>query len=654
VQDLGVLRLVRDYFPQLRLHASTQMGIHNSAGVATAARLGLKRVILERQVTLDEIRQILTTSPLEIEVFAHGALCCSRSGVCLLSSWLGGWSGTRGKCKQPCRRLFHTPAGDGFVFSPGDLCTLDMVPDLRDMGVASLKIEGRLRNSAYVRRVVRAYRLMLDAGPEDRGERLVAARAEAGQAPGRSWTKGFLDRQSMASVIQPGTPAVAGRACGRITHATGAGFDIRLSGPLARGDRVRVQERLGGKGLSLTLTRLEVGGRPADRARAGDTVHVPSNVPVRPGAELFHIGHAESPRTRRLTRLPCPELTLDLKVRVSAGDIRVTTPDLPEFTWERVLGLAPAQRHELTGPELAVEFARAGSDAGVMVAGVTAEVEPGLFMAAGERKALRQEFWRDLRGWLDRRPDGTEQTRARTAAARARVEVVTAPVPAPDPPLPCEVTVLPGDAVVARDSVCRVAAFPLESWPGPPAEAVLPAFTPENRLMDLRAALLAAVERGLERVRITDLHGLQLVREAAEATGRQPVCVSSFPLPVCNRAALAELLAQGLRRCQLWVELDAPGVETLTRVADGAVEWYSYGRIPLMATRARLCPEGEVEDERGRRLSIVAGTPLTLVYPADVFEAEPPPGISRFLDCAATAGADRRGRSRFNLDQVWR
>ena len=120
VQDLGVLRLIREYFPDLEIHASTQMGFHNSAGLRVAAQMGVKRVILERQVTLDELKTMQTDSPIDLEIFVHGALCCSLSGQCLFSSWLGGWSGNRGKCKQPCRRRFYGAGGNGFfLFHPG-------------------------------------------------------------------------------------------------------------------------------------------------------------------------------------------------------------------------------------------------------------------------------------------------------------------------------------------------------------------------------------------------------------------------------------------------------------------------------------------------------------------------------------------------------
>ena len=154
VQDPGTLYLVQTYFPDLCLHASTQMGFHNSAGLRTAAEMGFRRVILERQVTLAELRKIMEKAPLEVEVFLYGSLCCSLSGRCLLSAFTDAESGNRGRCKQPCRRRWN----GRFQLSPADLNGIRLLPELRRLGVSSLKIEGRLRPPEYVWKTARAFR----------------------------------------------------------------------------------------------------------------------------------------------------------------------------------------------------------------------------------------------------------------------------------------------------------------------------------------------------------------------------------------------------------------------------------------------------------------------------------------------------------------
>ena len=105
------------------------------------------------------------SSPVELEVFVHGSLCCSLSGRCLLSSALGGWSGNRGKCKQPCRRRYRAEGAEGFLLSPRDLSAVSLIPEFRRLGIASLKVEGRLRSPDYVWKTVRAYRMLLDGPP---------------------------------------------------------------------------------------------------------------------------------------------------------------------------------------------------------------------------------------------------------------------------------------------------------------------------------------------------------------------------------------------------------------------------------------------------------------------------------------------------------
>ena len=162
VQDLGVAKMASKHFPKLALHASTQMNVASAKGVNVLSRRGFKRAVLARELSLDEVRAVRAGSNLELEVFVHGALCVSESGLCLFSSYLGGKSANRGACTQACRRLYANDAESGYWFSPDDLQLIDYVPDLMEAGVASLKIEGRMKSAEYVGSVVAAYRYMID------------------------------------------------------------------------------------------------------------------------------------------------------------------------------------------------------------------------------------------------------------------------------------------------------------------------------------------------------------------------------------------------------------------------------------------------------------------------------------------------------------
>ena len=170
VQDMGVLSYIRTHFPGLPIHASTQMTITGAFGAKMLEKMGVKRVVPARELSLKEIRQIHEQTNLEIECFVHGALCYCYSGQCLLSSMIGGRSGNRGRCAQPCRLPYDVkmdqPSCLGkdkrYVMSLKDLCVLDILPELLEAGVGSLKIEGRMKSPRYTAGVVNIYRKYLD------------------------------------------------------------------------------------------------------------------------------------------------------------------------------------------------------------------------------------------------------------------------------------------------------------------------------------------------------------------------------------------------------------------------------------------------------------------------------------------------------------
>lgn len=170
VQDLGVFSYIREHFPDLPIHASTQMTVLGEDGAAFLKELGAARVVTARELSLDEIRGIHKNVDIEIESFIHGALCYCYSGQCLFSSMLGGRSGNRGRCAQPCRLPYQLKTqgkvlnsqDEAYVLSPKDMCTIELLPEILEAGVCSLKIEGRMKRPEYTAGVVRIYRKYLD------------------------------------------------------------------------------------------------------------------------------------------------------------------------------------------------------------------------------------------------------------------------------------------------------------------------------------------------------------------------------------------------------------------------------------------------------------------------------------------------------------
>ncbi|AGB41286.1 collagenase-like protease [Halobacteroides halobius DSM 5150] len=173
VQDLGTARLIRAYFPDLELHASTQLTIHNLAGAKYLEELGFSRVVLARELSLSEIKEIINNTNLKVETFIHGALCICYSGQCLMSSLIGGRSGNRGRCAQPCRlpyslvdlkteEVINEELAQQHLLSPKDINTLEILPELITAGIASFKIEGRMKRPEYAALTTRVYRKYID------------------------------------------------------------------------------------------------------------------------------------------------------------------------------------------------------------------------------------------------------------------------------------------------------------------------------------------------------------------------------------------------------------------------------------------------------------------------------------------------------------
>ncbi|MBC8531412.1 U32 family peptidase [Gehongia tenuis] len=169
VQDVGLAAEIRTRYPDAPLHGSTQMSVHNLEGAAQLEEWGFKRVVLGREVSLQDIRKIVQSTAMEVEVFVHGAMCVSLSGACLMSSMIGGRSGNRGRCAQPCRLPYtwleegEREMGRGYLLSPKDQCTVPFLADIVSCGVKSLKVEGRMKRPEYVAVVIETYRRALDA-----------------------------------------------------------------------------------------------------------------------------------------------------------------------------------------------------------------------------------------------------------------------------------------------------------------------------------------------------------------------------------------------------------------------------------------------------------------------------------------------------------
>jgi putative protease len=312
VQDLGLARLIRAITPDLEIHASTQMSVTSEEGVRLAQELGCSRVILARELSLREIERVRRESVLPVEVFVHGALCVAYSGQCLTSEALGSRSANRGECAQACRMPYQIVC-DGelqnlgdieYLLSPRDLAAYDLIPRLMEIGVASLKIEGRLKSPEYVANVTRHYRRAIDAAwngsPAEFSPRDVR---ELELSFSRGFSHGFLDGTDHKLLVRGDYAKKRGIFLGHVTGVTGSGIRLNLTAPVKNGD-------------GLVLDGDETSGVPEQGGRIYETLR-----PGRAGSEELSSGPAEIRFGRR-----------DVDLRQVREGQRVWKTDDPELT----------------------------------------------------------------------------------------------------------------------------------------------------------------------------------------------------------------------------------------------------------------------------------------------------------------------------------
>ena len=269
VQDLGFAKYLIKNLPNLDIHASTQMSVHNLEGVLELAKLGFKRVVLSRELSINEIEYIRNNCNVELEMFIHGALCISYSGQCLFSSMVGGRSGNRGKCAQPCRLPYELieesssiqkNIGKGYLLSPRDLCSLDYIPTLVKSGVNSFKVEGRMKTPEYVATVTRIYRKYIDLAMSN-AQYVVSEKDKKDllQVFNRgNFSSGHLGSSPNRNLIFESKPNNIGLYLGNISNynANKGIITLQLNEPLSIGDTISID----GENGRYTVSELMIKG----------------------------------------------------------------------------------------------------------------------------------------------------------------------------------------------------------------------------------------------------------------------------------------------------------------------------------------------------------------------------------------------------------
>ena len=336
VQDLGVARVAHETVPDLPLHASTQMSVSSLEGVRALAELGFTRVVLARELSLKEIRHICAHAPVEIETFMHGALCVCYSGQCLMSSMIGGRSGNRGRCAQPCRLPYTLVDEKGqdvlgdkagfYLLSPRDLSTIDVIPDLIEAGVSSLKIEGRMKRPEYVATVVRTYREAIDTYYAGKGYVVTQEeRDDLAQIFNRDFTTAYLEGRPGKAMMSDRRPNNRGLLIGRVTAYDWDAriVTVKLSGRLGLGDQVDFWVKVGGRVTATISSLRDAEGREVEEGQAGDTVSFAIPSAVRDHDRVFKVYDArlmERAKETYTSGAPVRRIPVAIAVRAAIGE----------------------------------------------------------------------------------------------------------------------------------------------------------------------------------------------------------------------------------------------------------------------------------------------------------------------------------------------
>jgi putative protease len=328
VQDIGLLSFLREFLPELPVHASTQMTVHNTESVCSLEGLGVKRVVLARELSLEAIRSIRDHTQAELEVFIHGALCICYSGQCLFSSMIGGRSGNRGYCAQPCRKQYalkkngeEVNVRGNFLLSPKDLNAAEILPKIIEAGVSSLKIEGRMKRPEYVAGVVSIYRRLLDRYATDPADYFVSEEEliTLEQLFNRGFTHAYLSGKPRIELMDHRVPYNRGVLVGTVIGRSRGGYvSLKLSGSLNVGDGIGFSS----EGTGENVNRMFYEGRPITSAGKGMVVDLLLSNPVSAGTQVYRtsdVSLLKSMERSFTSQTPVRKVSVRLKLTAVKG-----------------------------------------------------------------------------------------------------------------------------------------------------------------------------------------------------------------------------------------------------------------------------------------------------------------------------------------------
>ena len=566
VQDAGILRIIRRLCPGLTVHASTQMAIHNRTGVRWCAKQGIRRAVLARECSLDEIRKCAEAG-IEVEVFGHGAQCVAVSGLCLMSSMAGERSGNRGRCAQPCRGEYGYRGKKGAWLSPRDVCLRDDLEELAEAGAVSVKIEGRLKRPEYAAVVAGAYRAGLDSLEAGRFRKAEDAEREALlQIYNRGgFMRGYAFGCEDAGVIDPAEPKHTGVEIGRVEAADRHFARVRLIRDLHDGDQLVI------RGGRVSADMIYAGKETA----AGETValRLRADVSARAGDRVFRL--TDTLQMRQAAALPGRRVVADMFLRAMPGEkLTLTVTDGESFVTVEGEPVQAARTRPADPEELKQNLSRTGDT--LFIPGRMEIETEGAFVPVSEINRVRREALAAL-----------EEKRAAAFAPdcgeEAGEEILRFARNDGEDTLPPMITVRTAEqAEAAEKRGYQVIRYP-EDWRREALEALLTEMTPGQwlRLPDVcEEDTLAMIREMTEKYR--EKLGGVVLGTIGQLGADWPVPFGAGSgIPVMNRQAAALLTEEGCRFVTASPELTGKELAELT-AGDAPVAVQVYGRTQVM------------------------------------------------------------------------
>jgi len=640
IQDLGLARLIARHFPSIPRHASTQLAVHNIAGARALAELGFTRVVTARELTLDEAAEISRASGLEVEIFVHGALCYSYSGLCLYSALTAERSGNRGRCAYGCREPFTDETGvAGYPFSMRDLALAEHIRAVTDRSIASLKIEGRMKSPLYVACVTRYYRCLLDNTLTPETARQM--KQDLQTIFSRPWTPLYaLDADAdETSIIDPVSIGHRGAPIGRIDTVSrdrdGARW-LRFTAdrPLERFDGLQIDLPDGGRPFGFSAADLRHAGshHSVFTLPAGTPAEVrlpDESLPqLPPGAQLYC---SSSQAVKRAYAFETPREALCLFTRPADVTVTLAPDGLHARAIDPATGdeaeaslaatLTPARQPEQTREAVCKAFARAGD--GGWRADQPVIIDPDHLYAPPSRlNELRRTVFDALETF--------RAARQTTTCTAVRDSLKPSADDAPSPPAPpclslkirladalsqsfaavrgiCDEAVLLLPHEVTREDIHQ-----LTSWVGDTSRAAIRLALPQlARAADedrLRQSIARLADTGWPAWECADLAGALLLRE----TGKTLDLTGDWSCYALNRQAALAWREQGIRAVVVSPEfmVRPPNPVHPTDEAAQPIALL-FQHAPLFISQTRPCMPGtantderHLTDRRGRALIV--------------------------------------------------